>query len=297
MKSKLFSFCVLALSLAACTSGKIEQGAASADTLAEDTAALAAQQVVATPADVIEDMETSELTDFAIKAWVSDSRVYWNVYDTQKFQSATGIDSEFYRIGDGPHMIEGLDELPIGVKLVRLDERGDLALYIITHRHHLYAYDVTLEVSQVGGGVGMVDGLEDVESIEQRGMKAYAVDARGERTEIKFYSGEGPYQCSVTVGEVDYYMEFTSTWNMRLVKDNKEYYSGRFRAGENGYYTFTLTSMFRYNDAWQKVYESMSPIFGSFRLNDRNSTIMFSEGLLGLPKGKPLQYEVYPLFQ
>ena len=294
----LLASSLLALLLTACTGGQNGQTAeeAAADSLSQE---VAAEEVAepASPTDLIDGMQEAEMPDAGLKAWIDEcGDVYWNVYDEKKYQEATSTYPEFFRIGDGPQKLQGLPEFPIGVYLAKLNSKGDVALYVITHRHHVYALDISLEVSQVGGGLGLIEGLEDVESIRMEGRKVMAVDSKGQKKRIEFYSGEGPYQCEVMCGEKSYAFEFSSTWNMRLVVDGTDYYSGRFHRGENGYYTFTLSRHYRLDNNYKEVDVPMSPMSGSFHLNVKKSTLMFDTEVAGLPREKALGYEVYPLF-
>lgn len=290
---KLF-YLVSTIVVVSCSSGKKE-----ANTTMKDSIEIENVEIVmdVTPQTPIEGMEESDMPEFGIKAWISDGEVYWNVYDKEKYITATQISSEFYRVGDGPLRVDNLEEVPVGVRLAKLNKKGDLALYIISDQRHLFAFDISLEVSGVGGGVGQIDGIERVQRLEQEGDVVYSVDDQENMLKVEFYSGEGPYQCAVNDGENEYYFEFNTTWNMRLIKDNLENYSGRFKRGENGYYTYTLTKMFRYDDQWRKQDVPITPIHGSFRLNVKKGTIMFNEELIGLPNGVQLEYEVFPLFE
>ena len=293
MKQLLF---ILSIFLVACTSNKTGKNALGSDTIPQDSV-VQPEMSALTPTDVIDGMGECDMPNFGIKAWISDGNVYWNVYDVEKYQRLSGTDSEFYRIGDGPHLVEGLDEQAVGVFMAKLTEKGDLALYIIGHRRHLYAFDISLEVSGVGGGVGLLADFEDVQTIEQEGMTVYAYDSEGYKKQVELYSGQGPFQCAVMDGENEYYFEFSTTWNMRIVKDNNEHYAGRFRRGSNGYYTYTLTSYYHFDDQWRQINEEIEPIHGSFRMNVKKSTIMFDESTAGLPKGVALPYEIQPLFE
>ncbi len=286
----------MVLFLMACTGSKDGQKVSESDSLMQQGLQMECEEATL-PTNLIEGMEESDMPEAGLKAWIDENgEVYWNVYDVERYQQATGTAPEFYRIGDGPQHLHGLEEFPVGVCLARLNSKGDVALYIITHRRHVCAFDISLEVSQVGGGVGMIEGVEDVAAIRTEGTDVVAVDSKGAQQKLEFYAGEGPYQCEVVHGETSYAFEFSSTWNMRLVVNAEDYYAGRFRRGENGYYTFTLNRHYRYDKNYKESAVPMTPVAGSFRLNVKKGTVMFDDELAGLPAGKALPYEVFPLF-
>lgn len=293
---KHFSIFAMALLLMACNgkSGSVNGGNDS--TKVEQAVIPAAEDNTVSPSDPIPGMEMSDLEEVGVKAWISDGIAYWNIYDQKKYLKVTDLAPEFYRCGDGPFAISGMDETPVGVYLAKLDKFGNTALYIIGHKRHVFALDIPLEVSLVGGGAGMIGGLENIESFRQEGKTVYAVDEDGESREVRFYSDEGPYQFSVNDNENDYYFELSSTWNIRLSINNIDHYEGRFGSEGNGSFTFTLTRHFRYDEDVNEFNVNDCPIKGTFRVNNNNNTITFLKDVLDLPQNVALAYEVFALF-
>ncbi|MBQ0020531.1 MAG: hypothetical protein KBT39_08435 [Bacteroidales bacterium] len=294
----------MAFALAAC-GGKAEGGFDDTDSsnivsqsvdLNSDNDSASVSDVASLPTTPIAGMESCDMPSYAVKAWIEDGKTYWNVYDKKKYMTVTDLAEEFYRCGDGPFQIVGMDETPIGVFIAKLDSRGSLGLYIIGHKHNLYALDIALEVSGVGGGVGRIPNIHDVASLRQEGKAVLAVDNNGNSSVVKFYSDEGPYEFEICDGEQCYDFQLSSTWNMRLVLNN-ENYSGHFQSEGNGTFSFTLDRHYRYNEDYQEVDVVGPAIEGTFRVNNNNETIVFCNGLMGLASEKAYSYEVFPLFQ
>lgn len=244
----------------------------------------------------ISNMKQSDLPEFAIKAWIVDGVAYWNIYDADKFMQATHIGEEYYRCGDGPFEVSGMDETPIGLMLSKLDKRGHVVLYLIGHERHVYAYDISFEVYGIGGGVGQLPYIENVEKLRVDGTTVYAVNDKGEEQELRFYDEDGPYQFAVSKNGQDYFFELSSTWNMNVTVNSKDHYSGRFHSDGNGAFTYTLSRHYRYNDDYQEIEIKDSSWQGGFRINSNNETITFDADFVGLPQGVAFPYEVSALF-
>lgn len=290
MKKIALGMAVLLLAACGTKQDKAAQAEAGKDTLA------VADTIQATPTRPIEGMDDSEISSAGVKAWIADGVAYWNIYDKASYLKATNTFDEFYRIGDGPFRLTGMDETPIGVFLAPIDDGGNIALFVIGHKHHVYAFDISLEVSMVGGGVGKLDYLADVERLCMQDGKVVAIDVDGNANQLILYRSVGPFQLCLKVGEQDYYMDLSSTWNIRFTVENGDYYTGRFSTDDDGYYKFTLNRHYTLGDDYTEHEMAFSPISASFRLNNRNETLIFEREVLGLRAGQPISYEILPLF-
>lgn len=290
---KKISACILSLLLVAC-GGKTVKESKSADSVQQSAPTESVDK--ASPFALIPGMEEAMLEESGIKAWIDNEIVYWSIFDKDKYMEATETSEEFYRIGDGPFVVSGLDETPIGVYLHKMNKKGDIALYIIGHKHHVFAYDISLEVSMVGGGAGKIENLSDVEKFSEEDGKLVAVDLAGNQQDVELYNADSFYQCGLNYNGKDYYIELSTTWNIKIVVDNNDYYLGHFQQGENGYITFQITRHFTYDGDYQETDHALNPIKGAMRINNKKSTVAFDMDLFGIPQGEPIAYEVYPLF-
>ncbi len=300
---KYDSFLLLAASLSFVACGEKKQDT---NTGQKDTAQVKAELVSETaPSDsvelekvkIIEGMESCELPKVGVKAGIIDGRVQWDVTDVAKFKKVASVWDEFYRIGDGPFAIECPNqEEPIGVFLADRDNHRDINLFVITAQHHVVALDITREVSMLGFGAGMIPGLEDVVNLKQEGKSVYAINSKGEQTLVKMYN-DGPYELSVSLDEIDFGITLSSTWNMRFTRYSGETYIGTFRNTGKGKYAFVLDARNTYDEETGVAgQEEMTPIEGTFRLDDAKETITLDKEIQGFPKGKVVSYDVVPLY-
>ncbi len=300
--SSLFLFSSLLL-LSACGQKKQEATAEQ-----QDTAQVKTEQIVETAdssqvsldaeeVTVIDGMSFCENPKLALKAGVIDNHIQWDITDVAKFKKATDTWDEFYRIGQGPFYVEcPKGEDPIGVFLADREKHRSLVLFVITSKHHVLAYDIMKEVSMVGGGIGMVSGLEDVVNLKQEGNKVYAINSQGEQTAIKLYDNEGPYEFSFTCDEKEFYVSLSSVWTARFsLNEGRDVYLGSFKSIGKGKYSFVLDKHEVSEDGIPCTLD-VEPMEGVFRLDSSGDMITFETNVLGLPKGKAVSYEVIPLF-
>lgn len=305
MKKYSASLCLFSSLLLLSSCGQKKQESTSDS---QDTAQVKIEQVVeaadssevssaSEDVTVIDGMSFLENPKIALKAGIIDNHIQWDITDVAKFKKATETWDEFYRIGEGPFYVEcPKDEDPIGVFLADRNKHRNLVLFVITSKHHVLAYDIIKEVAMVGGGIGLVSGLEDVVNLNQEGNNVYAINSQGDKTAIKLYDDEGPYEFSFNYEEKEYYVSLSNVWTARFaLNGGHDVYHGSFKRIGKGKYSFVLDCHEVVEDGIPNALDE-KPIEGVFRLDNSQDMITFESNVLGLPKGKAVSYEVIPLF-
>ena len=303
MKKVLFLSAMLAATFCSC--GNLSANNNSTDTDSAQ-AEISAESTSAPAPKPIKGYESSE--EFGIKAWIEKGVAKWTLVNRDAWVQFTG-NPDFTRVQDNdPYTVE-MPEAAIGVKILRHSEssQSNAVLCIISESGHVYTMQLNEAVACVVLAAGKLPYGENVIGFtsEQQGNRyvVSTIQSDGGSVEVSLYgydvSEYGLRDCGITVGESEYALSMQSSWACTLRDGQGKTYSGYFTAvGDAAPNTWqlTFTETIDYTEDGNH-HNAIDPITVTIDWNSNAETLEFSENSLGIPSGKPLAVDVWPLYE